>query len=139
MIAPTSNPDRINIRAALKQGIMLLRSAHVPSDTLAAEVLLLHASGKDRTWLYTHPEEILDPEIRRRIGAAFRAYEPADDVGFARNVGDGAQQARAARRIGEKALMLHYVSVPSRASASAISVRTAAARGCAMNLVSPRA
>src|ERR1700730_3381170 len=61
MIAPT--PDRIDIRAALKQGILLLRSAQVPSDTLAAELLLLHASGKDRTWLYTHPEEILDPEI----------------------------------------------------------------------------
>jgi release factor glutamine methyltransferase len=63
MTASSSKPDRIDIRAALKQGIMLLRSAHVPSDTLAAELLLLHASGKDRTWLYTHPEEILDQEI----------------------------------------------------------------------------
>src|SRR5271154_5881497 len=63
MTASAPNPDRIDIRAALKQGILLLRSAHVPSDTLAAELLLIHATGKDRTWLYTHPEEFLTPEI----------------------------------------------------------------------------
>ncbi len=33
-----------------------LRGANVPSHTLAAELLLMHALGHDRTWLYSHPE-----------------------------------------------------------------------------------
>jgi release factor glutamine methyltransferase len=61
--ALSPNPNRIGIRTALKQGILLLRSAHVPSDTLAAELLLIHVTKKDRTWLYTHHEEILTPEM----------------------------------------------------------------------------
>ena len=47
----------MDIRTALKQGIAQLRDAKVPSFTLAAELLLLHALGKERTWLYAHPEE----------------------------------------------------------------------------------
>jgi release factor glutamine methyltransferase len=50
----------IDVRTALKQGIHLLREARVPSDTLAAELLLLHVLRRDRTWLYAHPEELLD-------------------------------------------------------------------------------
>ena len=37
-----------------------MRSTKVPSDTLAAELLLMHALGRDRTWLYTNPEQPLD-------------------------------------------------------------------------------
>jgi release factor glutamine methyltransferase len=48
-----------SVRALLKQGIEHLRAADVASFTLAAELLLLHVSGKDRAWIYTHPEEIL--------------------------------------------------------------------------------
>jgi release factor glutamine methyltransferase len=48
-----------SIRALLKQGLEQLRAADVPSFTLAAELLLLHVIGQDRTWLYSHPEEIL--------------------------------------------------------------------------------
>jgi release factor glutamine methyltransferase len=48
-----------SIRALLKQGLDQLRIAGVPSFTLAAELLLLHVTGQDRTWLYSHPEEIL--------------------------------------------------------------------------------
>ena len=47
----------MDIRTALKQGIAQLRDANVPSFTLAAELLLLHTLGKERTWLYAHPEE----------------------------------------------------------------------------------
>jgi release factor glutamine methyltransferase len=46
-----------DVRTALKQGLAQLREAHVPSFTLAAELLLLHVLGRDRTWLYAHPEE----------------------------------------------------------------------------------
>ena len=49
----------MDIRAALKLGIAQLRDAHVPSDTLAAELLLLHATGRTRTSLYSHPEDQL--------------------------------------------------------------------------------
>src|SRR5215471_20364132 len=48
-----------SVRALLKQGIGQLRAADVPSFTLAAELLLLHVTGRDRTWLYSHPEETL--------------------------------------------------------------------------------
>src|SRR6266581_3336427 len=47
----------IDVRTVLKQGLAQLREAHVPSFTLAAELLLLHVLGRDRTWLYAHPEE----------------------------------------------------------------------------------
>jgi release factor glutamine methyltransferase len=52
----------IDVRTALKEGIHLLREARVPSYTLAAELLLLHVTRRDRTWLYAHPEELLAPE-----------------------------------------------------------------------------
>ncbi len=46
-----------SVRALLKFGIAHLRDAHVPSFTLAGELLLLHVLGRDRTWIYAHPEE----------------------------------------------------------------------------------
>jgi release factor glutamine methyltransferase len=49
----------MDIRNALKLGIAQLRAAHVGSDTLAAELLLLHATGRTRTSLYSHPEDDL--------------------------------------------------------------------------------
>src|SRR4030081_41521 len=48
---------QMDVRTALKKGLAQLREAHVPSYTLAAELLLLHVLGRDRTWLYAHPEE----------------------------------------------------------------------------------
>lgn len=47
----------MDIRTAMKQGLAQLRDAQVPSYTLAAELLLLHVLGRDRTWMYSHPEE----------------------------------------------------------------------------------
>ncbi len=56
----------VDIRTALKRGIAQLREADVPSFTLAAELLLLHALGRNRTWLYAHPEEIIaDADAQR--------------------------------------------------------------------------
>jgi release factor glutamine methyltransferase len=46
-----------DVRSALKNGIARLREADVPSFTLAAELLLLHTLGRNRTWLYAHPDE----------------------------------------------------------------------------------
>jgi release factor glutamine methyltransferase len=55
-----------DIRSALKEGLARLRAAQVPSHTLAAELLLLHTLGRDRAWLYSHPEAPLDPDTLRR-------------------------------------------------------------------------
>src|ERR1700737_2333201 len=56
----------LNVRTALKNGIAQLREANVFSFTLAAELLLLHALGRNRTWLYAHPEEIVaDADVQR--------------------------------------------------------------------------
>jgi release factor glutamine methyltransferase len=49
----------LDIRSALKLGIARLRAEGVPSDTLAAELLLLHATNRSRTSLYSHPEDAL--------------------------------------------------------------------------------
>ncbi|MBI1750751.1 MAG: peptide chain release factor N(5)-glutamine methyltransferase [Acidobacteria bacterium] len=38
-----------------------LRAAQVPSHTLAAELLLMHVTGRERVWLYAHHEEPLEP------------------------------------------------------------------------------
>jgi len=56
-----------SVRSLLKQGIGQLREAHVPSFTLAAELLLLHVASRDRAWLYAHPEEILSAEANNRF------------------------------------------------------------------------
>lgn len=63
-----------SVRGLLRRGIEQLRRANVPSYTLAAELLLLHATTRDRTWIYSHPEDVLAPHetekfltlIRRR-------------------------------------------------------------------------
>jgi len=52
-----------SVRALLKQGIEQLRAANVPSYTLAAELLLLHVTTQNRTWLYSHPEEVLPDSV----------------------------------------------------------------------------
>jgi release factor glutamine methyltransferase len=58
-----------DVRTALKQGLAQLRDARVPSFTLAAELLLLHVLGRDRTWLYAHPEEQMSPADVERFFA----------------------------------------------------------------------
>jgi len=72
--------EAIDVRAALKEAIARLRAARVSSDTLAAELLLMHALGRDRTWLYTNPEHLLAPDEAQRyfnLVARRAAGEPA--------------------------------------------------------------
>jgi release factor glutamine methyltransferase len=80
-----SSPDRasnfsaLDVRAALKEGMARLRAAQVPSHTLATELLLMHTLGRDRTWLYTHPEAALEPaDTEKYLGLIARraAGEP---------------------------------------------------------------
>ncbi|MGA8871089.1 MAG: peptide chain release factor N(5)-glutamine methyltransferase [Candidatus Acidiferrales bacterium] len=53
----------LDVRSVLREGIARLRAARISSDTLAAEVLLLHSLGRDRSWLYSHADEQLDPHL----------------------------------------------------------------------------
>lgn len=45
-----------------------LREAGMPSPRLDAELLVGHAFGRDRAWLHAHPEAMLDPPGRDRLG-----------------------------------------------------------------------
>jgi release factor glutamine methyltransferase len=50
----------MTIRTALEQGIRLLEDGGVSAPRLTAEVLLSHALGRERVYLYAHPEQELD-------------------------------------------------------------------------------
>ena len=56
-----------NVRGALAAAIARLESEHVPSASLAAELLLMHVIGRDRAFLYAHPEFVLDDEQAARF------------------------------------------------------------------------
>ena len=49
----------MNLREALLQGQKLLEDASIGAPRLTAEVLLAHATGQDRTWLYAHATDEL--------------------------------------------------------------------------------
>jgi len=56
----------MDVRTLLKDGIARLREGGVASYTLAAELLLLHVVGRNRTWIYAHPEEsIAEPDEQK--------------------------------------------------------------------------
>ena len=55
-----------SLRDALRDAITRLESEHVPSAALAAELLLMHTLGRDRAWLYAHPEQDLDAAAREK-------------------------------------------------------------------------
>ena len=55
-----------DVRRTLKEGMARLRAARIPSHTLAAELLLMHALGRDRTWLYSHPESSIPRDIAEK-------------------------------------------------------------------------
>ena len=55
-----------SLRESLREAIAHLESEHVPSAALAAELLLMHALGRDRAWIYAHPEHELGAEMRQK-------------------------------------------------------------------------
>jgi release factor glutamine methyltransferase len=59
----------MDIRSALKEAMHRLREARVPSHTLAAELLLMHVTGRERVWLYAHHEEHLDRALAEKYFA----------------------------------------------------------------------
>jgi release factor glutamine methyltransferase len=66
----TRHESRVTaLRSALRDAIALLERERVPSAALAAELLLMHVLGKDRAWLYAHPEAELDSAPREQYFA----------------------------------------------------------------------
>jgi release factor glutamine methyltransferase len=53
---PVERAAARDVRATLAGGIARLEAGGVPSAPLSAELLLMHVLGRDRTWLYAHPE-----------------------------------------------------------------------------------
>src|SRR2546429_6120776 len=79
----SASESHIDVRRALKQGLAQLREAHIPSHTLAAELLLLHVLGRARTWLYAYPEEQIssaDAERFSTLLARRAAGEPTQHL-----------------------------------------------------------
>jgi release factor glutamine methyltransferase len=58
--------NRQSLRSVLCDAIGGLGRAGVPSAALAAELLLMHALGRDRAWIYGHPENELDAATREQ-------------------------------------------------------------------------
>ncbi len=58
---PKILPDQ-SLRAALTAAIARLDAEGVPSAALASELLLMHVLGRDRAFLYAHPEFVLDAD-----------------------------------------------------------------------------
>jgi len=52
----------MDVRTALQRAASELQAAGVSSHGLAAELLLQHVLGKDRAWIYAHPEVAMEPE-----------------------------------------------------------------------------
>ena len=59
-VASNSMTAVTDIRNALRDAMARLSAANVPSHSLAAELLLMHTLGRDRAWIYAHPEFELD-------------------------------------------------------------------------------
>jgi release factor glutamine methyltransferase len=51
------------LREALRGGIERLIEDQIPSPQLAAELLLMHVLRCDRSYLYSHPEQSIPPEM----------------------------------------------------------------------------
>jgi len=64
-----------SVGEALREGVRRLESAKVPGAPLAAELVLMHVLGRDRAWLYAHPEQPLSIEHASQFFAlvAYRA------------------------------------------------------------------
>jgi release factor glutamine methyltransferase len=65
-LASAQGKRTTDLRSALRDAIAQLEHEHVPSAPLAAELLLMHTLGRERTWLYAHPEHELDAAMRAR-------------------------------------------------------------------------
>jgi release factor glutamine methyltransferase len=67
MSQPAPQSSAATVAETLRAGVQKLELAAVPSAPLAAELLLMHVLGRDRAWLYAHPEFAIDSAIREKF------------------------------------------------------------------------
>ncbi|HSW48998.1 MAG TPA: hypothetical protein VLH09_02435, partial [Bryobacteraceae bacterium] len=58
----------MTVKTAIQQGFSLLEEAGTPAARLTAEVLLCHALGRERAWLYGHGDDELSDVARIHFG-----------------------------------------------------------------------
>src|SRR5665811_1193895 len=58
----------MTLHTALRQACKLLEDSSVAAPRLTAEVLLCHALGRERSYLYSHPEAELSDLARLHFG-----------------------------------------------------------------------
>lgn len=76
-------PPPSSVQELLREGIARLSSAAVPSTPLAAELLLMHALGCDRAWLYAHADEAVARSLAQEYFALIdrrSSCEPAQYI-----------------------------------------------------------
>ena len=81
-LTTVANSNPMDIRAALKEGMARLRAAQIPSHTLATELLLMHVLGRDRAWIYGHPEEFLEPPAAEKFLALIARRAAGEPVQY---------------------------------------------------------
>jgi len=60
---------RTDIRSALRDAIAELERHDVPSPALNAELILMHALGRDKVWVYAHPEQELSDIEQQQLSS----------------------------------------------------------------------
>ena len=79
-----------SLSTALREGSAQLEREKTPSAALAAEMLLMHTLGRDRAWLYAHPEMELDAATRKAEQGSTRQRDEVQKLQA--QVGDLRQQ-----------------------------------------------
>jgi len=59
-----------------------LRVAQIPAHTLATELLLMHALGRDRAWIYSHADESVDRATAERFLALIARRATGEPVQY---------------------------------------------------------
>src|SRR5882724_3677858 len=67
MSQPAPLSSSATVAETLSAGVQKLELAAVPSAPLAAELLLMYVLGRDRAWLYAHPEFTIDAATRDKF------------------------------------------------------------------------
>lgn len=57
----------MTVQQALEAAVARLENEPIGPPRMAAESLMMHVMGKDRAFLYAHPEEKLSPEVLKRF------------------------------------------------------------------------
>jgi release factor glutamine methyltransferase len=77
-------PTAATVGAALARAIDRLRASESPTPRLDAEVLLAHATGRDRAWVLAHPDAPLEPPASEAFRATVERRAAGEPVAYIR-------------------------------------------------------